>query len=235
MHFNVEGRFQRDVEAFTEGFEIRDHEIFESSGSLFGGSRLLRMTEKGHVTQLDSDGETFFGEGLTILNDKIYRLTWKDHKVFVYDLAGKRERAMANRDHEGWGLTNDGSHLVFDDGGASLYFADPRTFAIQHSVKVRAGTEPVEMLNELEWVDGKVYANVFEDRDILRIDPFSGCVEAIAQLDNLWDKMTPAERGYIASEGNYVLNGIAYDHEQKLFYLTGKVWPMVFTGHFVEN
>ena len=235
MHFVVESRFPRSVPAFTEGFEVHDHQIYESSGSMFGGSRLLRMTEKGQATLLASDGQSFFGEGLTILDNKIFRLTWTEHKVFVYDLAGKRERVMANPDHEGWGMTNDGSHLIFDDGGASLYFTDPRNFRILHSVKVRAGAEPIARLNELEWVDGKIYANVFEDRSILRIDPLSGCVEATAELDNLWDRMTPSERATLATDGNFVLNGIAYDHDEKLFYLTGKVWPMVFTGHFVEN
>jgi len=235
MHFVVEDRFGRDVEAFTEGFEIHDHQIYESSGSMFGGSRLIRMTEKGHASVLADDGESFFGEGLTVLGGRIYRLTWTEHEVFVYDLAGKRERVMANPGHEGWGLTNDGSRLIFDDGGASLYFADPRNFAILHSVPVRAGKEPVERLNELEWVNGKIYANVFETRKILRLDPVSGCVEAEADLSNLWDRMTPAERATIATDENNVLNGIAYDTPQKLFYLTGKDWPMVFTGHFIEN
>ena len=236
MHFVVEDRFGRDVEAFTEGFEIHDHQIYESSGSMFGGSRLIRMTEKGRATLLASDGDSFFGEGLTILDDRIYQLTWKDHKVFVYDLAGKRERTMTNKDHEGWGLTNDGSHLIFDDGGASLYFADPRNFTILHSVPVRAGSRPVARLNELEYVDGKIYANIFLDRDIVRINPASGCVEAEARLDNLWDKMTVPERATIATDANnFVLNGIAYDPAQRLFYLTGKEWPMVFTGHFVAN
>jgi glutaminyl-peptide cyclotransferase len=238
MHFVVEGRFSRDVEGFTEGFEIRDHQLYESTGALDGGSRLLRMPfqgpQKGHVTVLGDYGDSFFGEGLTILKNQIYQLTWKDHKVFVYDLAGHRKRTMTN-DHDGWGLTDDGSHLIFDDGGANLYFVDPRDFTILHSVEVRAGAQPVPMLNELEYVDGKIYANVFTERRILRINPATGCVEAEAQLDNLWEDMSQTERDYIAIDPNFVLNGIAYDSAAKLFYVTGKVWPMVFTGHFVAN
>jgi glutamine cyclotransferase len=234
MHFVVQGRFPRDVEGFTEGFEVHDHQIYESTGSLYGGSRLMRMTLKGHVTVLQDYGVTFFGEGLTILHNQIFQLTWKDHQVFVYDLGGKRLRTMANA-HEGWGLTNDGTNLIFDDGGAALYFVDPKNFTILHSVAVRRGAEPVPMLNELEYVDGKVYANVFTQRDILRINPVSGCVEAEAQLDNLWAQMTPAENAYTQVDDNFVLNGIAYDPTAKLFYLTGKEWPMVFTGHFVTD
>ena len=238
LHFVVEGRFNRDVEGFTEGFEVRDHQLYESTGSLDGGSRLMRMPfqgpMKGHVTVLGDYGDSFSGEGLTILKNQIYQLTWQDHKVFVYDLLGHRKRTMANA-HDGWGLTNDGSHLIFDDGGPNLYYVDPRTFTILHSVEVRAGEQPIPMLNELEYVDGKIYANVFTQRKILRIDPKSGCVEAQGQLDNLWDQMSSAERSYIAIDPNFVLNGIAYDSAAKLFYVTGKVWPMVFTGHFSEN
>jgi glutamine cyclotransferase len=238
MHFVVQGRFPRDVEGFTEGFEVHDHQIYESTGSIDGGSRLMRMTLKGpktgHVTVLQDYGQGFFGEGLTILRGQIFQLTWKDHQVFVYDLAGKRLRTMANS-HEGWGLTNDGTNLIFDDGGASLYFTDPKDFTILHSVNVRRGAEPVLNINELEYVNGKIYANVFTERDILRINPVSGCVEAEAHLDNLWAQMSQAEAAYTMMDPNFVLNGIAYDPAGKLFYLTGKEWPMVFTGHFVDN
>jgi glutamine cyclotransferase len=239
LHFTIARKFTRDVLGFTEGLEVHDGEIYESTGSLFGDTRLMRMTPEGKVSVLADFGEKFFGEGLTILHDQIYQLSWKDHRVFVYDLAGKLLRTMRN-DREGWGLTHEeggraGDRLLFSDGSSHLYFADPRTFSTLGSVEVRRGDTPVTMINELEWVDGKVWANVFETRQILRIDPASGCVEAEAQMDTLWDHMRPEERDYTGEDGNFVLNGIAWDEAHKLFYLTGKVWPMVFAGRFSEH
>src|SRR5581483_4510003 len=116
---------------------------------------LMRMTPEGHVEVLADFGERFFGEGLTIVHDQMYQLTWKDHQVFVYDLSGKLLRTMRNN-REGWGLTHEpmpggGDRLIFSDGSAYLYFADPKTFAIQGAVEVHRGDQPVDNINELEW------------------------------------------------------------------------------------
>lgn len=234
LNFTIVRQFPRDASGFTEGLEVHNGDIFESTGSMFGGSRLMRMTPQGHVTVLLDVGARFFGEGLTILHDQIYQLSWKDHRVFVYDLKGRLQRSMRN-DREGWGLTHAGERLIFSDGSARLFFADPKTFATLGSVEVRRGDVPVTMINELEWVDGKIWANVFETRQILRIDPASGCVEGEAQMDTLWDHMRPADRDYTGEDGNFVLNGIAWNPALKLFYLTGKEWPVVFSGRFSEQ
>lgn len=242
LSFTIVRQFPRDVSGFTEGLEVRDGDIFESTGSMFGGSRLMRMTPQGHVTVLRDVGSQYFGEGLTILHDQIYQLSWKDHRVFVHDLKGHLLRTMRN-DRDGWGLTHEtGAHeqdgrgrLIFSDGSSHLFFADPRTFATLGSVEVRRGDTPVAMINELEWVDGKIWANVFESRDILRIDPASGCVEAQARMDTLWDHMRPEDRQYTGEDSNFVLNGIAWDPVEKLFYLTGKEWPTVFSGRFSQQ
>src|SRR5262249_2222696 len=174
---------------------------------------------------------TVFGEGLTILNDEVFQLTWQEHQVFVYDLAGMRKRQMRNP-REGWGLTNDGTRLIFSDGGESIYYADPRTFAIGKTVRLRKNNAgPVVGLNELEYVNGKIWGNIFTRRLIVRLDPQSGCIEAVSELSNLWDAMTSDERG--TAEGpEHVLNGIAYDAANNLFYLTGKRWRTIFTGRF---
>lgn len=238
MVFTIARQFPRDVSGFTEGLEVRGGDIFESTGSMFGGSRLMRMTPQGHVTVLADFGQKFFGEGLTILGDQIYQLSWKDHLVFVYDLNGRLLRTMRNA-REGWGLTHDGAganeRLVFSDGSSRIFFADPKNFATLGSIEVRRGDQPVEMINELEWVDGKIWANVFETRDILRIDPATGCVEAQAYMNTLWDHMAPKDRDVTGQDGNFVLNGIAWDPAQKLFYLTGKEWPVVFSGRFSDR
>src|SRR6266581_309355 len=181
-------------------------------------------------------GTTVFGEGLTILNDQIYQLTWQDHQVFVYDLAAKRQRAMRNP-REGWGLTNDGTSLIFSDGGPSFYYVDPQTFAVRRTVKVRS-TRPGDIvgLNELELVRGRLYGNIFTTWSIVRIDPASGCIDAVADMRGLRDRMSADEKALIDTDGgNYVLNGIAYDNATGTFYVTGKRWKSIFSGRFVEG
>jgi glutamine cyclotransferase len=231
MMFTPTRQIRREVLSFTEGFEVHDGVIYESSGPLFGSTRLMRMTPTGQVSVLADFGNQFFGEGLTVLDDQIYQLSWKDHQVFVYDLNGRRLRSMRNN-REGWGLTHEDGKLVFSDGSSHIYFADPRNFATLGSISVRWGRDPVENLNELEWVDGKIYANIFESRQIVRIDPATGCVEAEAEMESLWQQLSPADRRATELDGNFVLNGIAYDPDQHLFYLTGKEWPVVFAGRF---
>jgi glutamine cyclotransferase len=188
------------------------------------------------VRTLTDLGTTVFGEGLTILNDQIYQLTWQDHQVFVYDLAAKRQRAMRNP-REGWGLTNDGTSLIFSDGGPSFYYVDPQTFAVRRTVKVRS-TRPGDIpgLNELELVRGRLYGNIFTTWSIVRIDPANGCIDAVADMRGLRDRMSADEKALIDTDsGNYVLNGIAHDNATGTFYVTGKRWKSIFSGRFVEG
>jgi glutamine cyclotransferase len=231
MNFTIDRMFRRDTLGFTEGLEVHGRDIYESTGDIFGDTRLMRMNRDGHVTVIADFGTRFFGEGLTILHDQIYQMSWKEHIVSVYDLKGELLRTMRN-DREGWGLTHDGDRLIASDGSSRLFFIDPKNFATLGSVEVRDGNRPVEMINELEWVDGKIYANIFESREIVRINPADGCIDAVAQMDNLWERMSPADRSRTDEDGNFVLNGIAWDPAEKLFYLTGKQWPVVFSGRF---
>src|SRR5262245_5499982 len=228
MTFEVQSQIKRDVLGFTQGFEVRGDKLFESTGLIAGDTRLTTIDPKsGKVTVLANFGKSFFGEGLTIFKDQIYQLSWKEHAVFVYDLNGKLIRRMQNP-HEGWGLTNDGTSLIFTDGGDQLYFANPQNLQITRSVPVRVGLTPLEAMNELERVDGKIYSNVFLTWTIVRIDPRTGCVEATAQLNSLWDRMSAEEHRHIQTDSNFVLNGIAYDQASKLFYVTGKDWMSIF-------
>jgi glutamine cyclotransferase len=183
---------------------------------------------------LADKGSTVFGEGLTILKDEVFQLTWQEHEVFVYDLAGKLKREMRNP-RDGWGLTNDGTNLIFSDGGPSFYYADPRTFAIRKSVRIRTNRPgDVQGLNELELVGGKLFGNIFTTRFIVRLDPTNGCIDGFADLSVLWQAMSPEERAAIDTQES-VLNGIAYDAKTGLFYLTGKLWKTIFTGRFTET
>jgi glutaminyl-peptide cyclotransferase len=230
MMFDVTSKIVRSRVGFTQGLEFRDGMLYESTGSVGGTTQLNTITLDGKVTTLADRGSKVFGEGLTILNDEVVQLTWQERQVFVYDLTGKLKRQMRNP-RDGWGLSHDGTNLLFTDGGPSLYSADPKTFKLGKSVTIRAGKNEVAGVNELERVDGKLYGNIFTTRSIVRFDPVSGCIDAVADLAVLWDVMTPDERASTNNNEN-VLNGIAYDGKTGLFYLTGKRWRAIFTGRF---
>ena len=230
MRFEVTSKIVRERTGFTQGFEFREGRLYESTGSVDGTTQLNVITLDGKVTTLADRGARVFGEGLTILNDEIVQLTWQDRTVFVYDMNGKLKRQMRNP-RDGWGLAHDGTNLMFTDGGPLLYYADPRTFKLGKSVRIRAGKSEVAGVNELERVDGKLYGNIFTSRSIVRLDPESGCIDAVADLGILWEVMTPDERAS-TNDSNHVLNGIAYDAKTGLFYLTGKRWRAIFVGRF---
>jgi glutaminyl-peptide cyclotransferase len=234
LRFDILSKIPRSEVGFTQGFEVHDDQLYESTGRIGGTTRLNAISLDGKVRQLTDLGTTVFGEGLTILKDEVFQLTWQEHVVFVYDLSGKLKRKMHNP-RDGWGLTNDGTDLIFSDGGPSFYYADPRTFAIRKSVRIRTNRPgDVEGLNELELVGGKLFGNIFTTRAIVRLDPESGCIDGIADLSALWQAMSPQERAEIDTSES-VLNGIAYDPKTGLFYLTGKLWKTIFTGRFIET
>ena len=232
LRFEVTNKIVRSAVGFTQGLEWRDGKLFESTGAVGGHSGLNTIAPDGTVTNLLDQGTKVFGEGLTILNDEIFQLTWTEHEVYVYDLAGKLKRTMRNP-REGWGLTNDGRSLIFSDGTSSFFYADPQTFAITREVKIKSDRPgDVVGLNELELIDGKIYGNIFQSNTILRIDPVSGCVEATADLGSLWRSMTDADKKQVTGSEQNVLNGIAYDKASGLFYVTGKRWRTIFVGRF---
>jgi glutamine cyclotransferase len=234
MRFEATGKITRSQVGFTQGLEFRDGQLYESTGRIGGTTQLNTISLTGQVKTLVDQGTGVFGEGLTILNDEIVQLTWQDHEVFVYDLAGNLKRRMRNP-REGWGLTNDGTHLIFSDGGDSIYFTDPKSFGIVRIVRIKSNQSgPVLGLNELEWVKGKIYGNIFTTRLIVRLDPSSGCIEAVGDLGPLWSAMTPDERAS-AEVPDHVLNGIAHDDATGLFYLTGKRWKTIFSARLTER
>jgi glutaminyl-peptide cyclotransferase len=236
LRFEIASKIERSELGFTQGLEVRDGKLYESTGRIAGTTRINVISFDGQVRTLTDLGTSVFGEGLTILNDQIYQLTWQDHQVLVYDLAAKRQRAMRNP-REGWGLTNDGSSLIFSDGGPSFYYVDPQTFAVRRTVKVRStGPGDIVGLNELELVRGRLYGNIFTTWSIVRIDPASGCIDGVADMRGLRDRMSADEKALIDTDsGNYVLNGIAYDNATGTFYVTGKRWKSIFSGRFVEG
>src|SRR5262245_40224155 len=149
MTFEVQSQIRRDVLGFTQGLEVRGDKLFESTGLIAGDTRLTTIDPRtGKVTVLANFGRRFFGEGLTILKDQIYQLSWQEHMAFVYDLNGKLVRSMRNM-QEGWGLTNDGTNLIFTDGGDRLYYVNPADFKVVRSVQVKVGAAPLAAMNEL--------------------------------------------------------------------------------------
>src|SRR5919198_6264366 len=233
LRFETASKMTRSELGFTQGLEVRDGQLYESTGRVGGTTRVNVISFNGQVRTLTDLGTAVFGEGLTILNDEIYQLTWQEHQVFVYDLNANRKRSMRNP-REGWGLTNDGTSLIFSDGGPSFYYADPQTFAVRRAVKIRS-TRPGDILglNELELVRGRLYGNIFTTWSIVRIDPASGCIDGVADMRGLRERMSSDEKAQIDSDsGNYVLNGIAHDASTGTFYVTGKRWKSIFRGRF---
>ena len=235
LTFAVTDKIVRSEVGFTQGLEWRDGKLYESTGAVGGHSGLDVIAPDGKVTRLLEQGTKVFGEGLTILNDEMFQLTWQEHQVFVYDLNAKLRRTLRNP-RDGWGLTNDGTNLIFSDGGPSFYFADPQTFAITRTVPIRSNKPgPTEGLNELELVDGKLYGNLFQTNTIIRLDPASGCIEAVADMGSLWRSMTDADKKQVTGSYENVLNGIAYDKATGRFFITGKRWRTIFVGTFSEQ
>jgi glutaminyl-peptide cyclotransferase len=227
--FEVTGRIGRDHVGFTQGLEFESGRILESTGAHGGGTNLNVIDQSGQVTSLVNYGTKLFGEGLTILSGEIFQLTWMDHRVFVYDLSGHLLREM-NNPYFGWGLTNDGHSLIFTDGTSTLFYASSVDFRITASVPIRIRDIPLEHVNELEFLNGRILGNVFGTDVIVRLDPKTGCVDGFLDLSFLRGLMSEEERAAISRDPNYVLNGIAYDSARELLFLTGKNWPMIFVG-----
>ena len=216
-----------DTTAFTEGFEIDDGVLYESTG-LEGRSQLRALDPStGAVRRVVPLPGQLFGEGLTVTGDRIWQLTWRDGVVLAWDRATLTLRDRVPLDGEGWGLCRDDAHggrLVRSDGTARLRFHDPGTFAEQGSVEVTLDGTPLTQLNELECAGGAVWANVWQTDRIVRIDPADGHVTAVVDAAGLLD---PARRG-----GTDVLNGIAAVPGTDEFLLTGKWWPTTFRVRF---
>jgi glutamine cyclotransferase len=235
LTFHVEKEIRRDAVGFTEGLEAHEGALWESTGDFFGNSGIDRIDPAtGHVTVVLNAGKGYFGEGLTFFGGKLYQMTYREHRVFVFDHAMHRLPELSNP-HEGWGLTHDDSELIASDGSSRLYFLSPQTFAIRRALSVTENGRYLENINELEYVQGSIWANVFTDWNVVKISPVTGCVEATADLRPLRERMNAADRRAIDADDNFVPNGIAYDPASGLFTLTGKYWPLLFSGRFSES
>ena len=220
--YKVVRSYPHDRQAFTQGLVYHGGFLYEGTGQLGqSGIRRVRL-ETGEVLKIRSLDARYFGEGIAIWNDSLIQLTWQHGVGFVYDRDTFEPKRTFRYQGEGWGLTHDGTRLIMSDGSESgaLRFFDPDTLRETGKLIVRSGRTPVAHLNELEFVRGEIYANVWETERIARISPKTGQVTGWIDLRGLLDPREAA--------GVDVLNGIAYDAEQDRLFVTGKLWPRVF-------
>ncbi|HEX8294486.1 MAG TPA: glutaminyl-peptide cyclotransferase [Pyrinomonadaceae bacterium] len=219
--YEVVNAFPHDPDAFTQGLVFHGGALLESTG-LERHSTLRRVElQTGRVLQKVEVPAQFFAEGLTLFGGKLYQLTWKAEKGFIYDPKTLEKTGEFTYVGEGWGLTHDADSLILSDGSDQLRFIDPNDYRVRRTVSVSDGGRPVEELNELEYVKGEVYANVWHQNRIARIDPQTGRVKGWIDLSGL---LKPGE----VSDEEAVLNGIAYDEAGDRLLVTGKLWPKLF-------
>jgi glutamine cyclotransferase len=224
INYSIVASYPHDTSSYTQGLIWQNDKLYEGTG-LEGQSRLMRVDLKnGKAEQSISLDPSVFGEGITILNDKIYQLTWQSHKVYVYDAKSFKKIKEYSWDHEGWGLTNNGKELIISTGDSNLYFVDPETLKLLRIVGVTNNNGPQGNLNELEYVNGAVFANIYMTDYIIKIDPTNGHVTGTIDLNGLLEKSGKQ----VNKDEGYVLNGIAYDSAKNSLYITGKKWPLLF-------
>jgi glutamine cyclotransferase len=230
--FSITNTFSHDINAFTEGFLFHEGKLFESTGapeylpktkSLFGIVNL----ENGNIdSKVEIDKSIYFGEGISILKNKIYQLTYKNQIAFVYD--AKTYKTIAKYTYpnkEGWGLTNDGTHLIMSDGTNHLTFFDEK-FNLKKTIEVSENGYAVDLINELEYINGYIYANVYTKHEIVKIDPTTGNIIGKLDITSLYQNSI--------SKNPYSLetNGIAYDSTTNKILVTGKMWPNIYEINF---
>jgi glutaminyl-peptide cyclotransferase len=213
--------YPHDAEAFTQGLVYADGHLYESTGEYGASSIRMEDVQTGKVLQKRDLPTDDFGEGLTDWGSSLIQLTWKAHKAFIYDRFSFALQRTFGYCGEGWGITHDDALLIMSDGSSTLQFLDPSTFRVVRRLRVIDGPRPVDQLNELEYVRGEIYANIWHKDQIARISPRTGKVTGWINLAGIIDK------GELANS-EAVLNGIAYDSPEDRLFVTGKLWPKLF-------
>ena len=219
--YEVVNTYSHARDAFTQGLEYRDGRLLEGTGGDGESSLRLVELETGRVLDKVDLPLPYFGEGITLLNGKIYQLTWQNEVGFIYDAGTLSKIGQFNYKGEGWGLTNNGQSLILSDGTSQIRFLDPGSYRVTKTIAVLDGNKPVDSLNELEYIDGEIYANIWHRDVIAIINPQTGKVTGWIDLKGL---LTPGD----VRDEEAVLNGIAYDTASKRLFVTGKLWPKLF-------
>ncbi len=225
--FRIINTYPHDQKAYTQGLEYHNGFLYEGTGR--NGTSYIRKVEltTGKVLQQAEIDEKYFGEGITIINDKIIQLTWRSGIGFVYDLNTfeKEKEFKYTKSREGWGLTHDGTKIMKSDGTERIWFLNPETLIEESYIEAYTNKQKVENLNELEFINGKLYANIWQKNSILILDPTSGKVEGVADLNGLKDEILKVQT---LDEQDEVLNGIAFDKENNRLFVTGKHWSKLY-------
>lgn len=222
LSHSIINAYPHDTSSYTQGLTFYNGELYEGTG-LEGKSKLMKVDLKtGKAIQQIRLAKDIFGEGIAILRDTMYQLTWKNKVVYVYTLKDFKKVKEFPLSTEGWGMTHDGSRLIVSTGSGDLYYYDPSTFRLLSKSGIKEGANLTFNLNELEYIDGFVYANQYEYPYILKIDPRAGKVVAKFDMSDMWNRVKAI---YPDAE---VPNGIAYNAVTKNFYVTGKNWPELY-------
>jgi len=224
LSYSVLSSIPHDTKNFTEGLEFYNNTLLESTGQ-YDSSRLLQVEPAtGKVLKEVKLDAKYFGEGISVLHDTLYQMTWRENVVFVYTVKDFKKVKELPLGGEGWGMTNDGKNLIVSNGSSNLFYYDPKDFHLVKQVPVTENETPVVNINELEYIDGFVYANQWHYNYILKINPADGKVVAKADLSELSAKNKKTDED--------VLNGIAYNPTTKKIYVTGKNWPAIYEVQF---
>ena len=225
--YKIKAVYPHLATSYTQGLQFVDGQLWEGTGE-WGTSVLQKVDlESGNAEVLARLPKSEFGEGITVLGDKVYQLTWTNNTAHVYNLEGKEIKTF-RYPGEGWGLTTDGEKLYMSDGSERIYKINPETFKREGAIAVTLRGEPVEFLNELEWIDGKIWANVYTSDYVVIIDPKTGIVEGVIDFRGLISQVE-------VKEDTDVFNGIAYDAATKRIFVTGKLWNKLFEVELVKR
>ncbi|MFT0715439.1 glutaminyl-peptide cyclotransferase [Flagellimonas lutimaris] len=225
--YEIINSYPHDTGAYTQGLEFHDGTLYESTGKK-GASTVRKVNfETGEVLQQIDMEDSVFGEGITIMNGKLYQLTWQSGMGYVYNISNleKIKNFTYGKSREGWGLSNDGEKIFKSDGTEKIWFLNPETLEEQGHIETVTNKSIFSKANELEYVDGKIYANVYQKESMMIIDATSGAIEGVINFGGLKSKVS---KGPQWDEGNSVLNGVAYHPERETFFVTGKNWDKLF-------
>lgn len=232
--FKIINTFPHDKEAYTQGLEFHNGFLYESTGQ--NGRSSLRKVDitSGKVLQKIDLGNEYFAEGMTIFDNKIFQLTWQNNVGFVYNIIDFKQLSTFDyqKSKEGWGLTNDGKMLLKSDGTEKIWFLDPATQKEITYIEAYTNEQKVDKINELEYIDGKIYANVYQNNAVLIINPKNGAIEGVIDFSSLVEEMGKIQP---LTPGDEVLNGIAYDAVGKRLFVTGKDWSKLFQIEIFKN
>ncbi len=232
--YKIINTYPHDPKAYTQGLEYHNGYLYESTGRK-GTSSIRKVDIKtGKVLQQVDLDKQYFGEGITIFNNKIYQLTWQAGKGFIYDLKTFKRKGefKYTKSREGWGLTHNGKQLIKSDGTERIWYLNPKTLIEQSYIEVYTNKQKVEELNELEYVNGEIYANRWQLNSIIIINPTSGKVDGVADLNSL---KTRIEQVQVIDNVDEVLNGIAYDKEHNRLFVTGKLWSKLYEIKLIKK